>query len=313
MKPRHLSSIGAHSAVAGRRVPDLLKPLVWWALLREAVAGWLSHGMSTQGAALAYYSLFALGPVMLISISIAGLVFGPEAVRGQLSTQLAGLVGEQGAEGIESLLAGVGRPTEGVLAGFVGVLTMLIAAVTVVVQLKDALNLVWGAAAKPATGVVGFLRKYAISLAGVLAMGFLLLVSLVITTALAAMGAAFSYFFPEALFQLITFAVSLFVTTFLFAMMFKWLPDIAIGWLDVMPGAFVTALLFEAGRFLIGVYIGKQGLESTYGAAASLVVLMVWVYYSSQLVLFGAEVTRAYAEWRDGAGRARPEIERRSS
>ena len=222
-------------------------------------------------------------------------------------------MGEQGAAGIESLLAGVGRPTEGVLAGFVGVMTMLIAAVTVVVQLKDALNLVWGAAAKPATGFVGFMRKYAVSLAGVLAMGFLLLVSLVITTALAAMGAAFSYFFPEALFQLVTFAVSLFVTTFLFAMMFKWLPDIAIGWLDVMPGAFVTALLFEAGRFLIGVYIGKQGLELTYGAAASLVVLMVWVYYSSQLVLFGAEVTRAYAEWRDGAGPARPEIERRSS
>jgi membrane protein len=145
---------------------------------------------------------------------------------------------------------------------------------------------------------VGFARKYAVSLAGVLATGFLLLVSLVITTALSAMGSALSSYSPELLFQLLTFAISLLVTSTLFAMMFKWLPDIDVGWRDVLPGAIFTALLFEFGRFLIGLYIGKQGLESTYGAAASLVVLLVWVYYSTQLVLFGAEVTRAYAEHR---------------
>ncbi|WP_119274561.1 YihY/virulence factor BrkB family protein [Taklimakanibacter deserti] len=281
--------------------PGLLGPHAWWALLKDAGSGWLAHGMSTQGAALAFYSLFALGPVMLISISIAGLVFGAEAVRGQVSVQLASLVGEQGARVIESLLAGAGRPREGLLTGLVGVAAMLIAAVTVVVQLKDALNLVWSAEAKPASGVLGFIRKYAVSLAGVLAMGFLLLVSLLITALLSAMGEALSGYFPEALFQLVSLCVSLLVTTLLFAMMFRFLPDIDVLWRDVLPGAFITALLFELGKFLIGVYIGKQGLESTYGAAASLVVVLIWVYYSAQLVLFGAEITRAYAERRSAS------------
>jgi membrane protein len=188
---------------------------------------------------------------------------------------------------------------EGIFASLLGVVAMLIAAVTVVVQLKDALNLVWSAEAQAASGLWAVLRKYTVSLAGVLAMGFLLLVSLVITTALSAMGEALSPFFPEALFHLVTLAVSLLVTTTLFAMMFKFLPDIDLLWREVLPGAFVTALLFELGKFLIGLYIGKQGLESTYGAAASLVVVLVWVYYSAQLVLFGAELTRAYcrAPW----------------
>jgi membrane protein len=254
--------------------------------------------MSMQGAALAYYSMFALGPLMLLSISIAGLAFGAEAVRGQVSVQLASLVGVEGAKGIESLLAGVGKPTEGLLASLLGVVTMIIAAVTVVVQLKEALNLVWRAEAKPASGITGFVRKYAVSLAGVLAIGFLLLVSLLVTTLLAAMGNALSAYFPETPLQLLSLAVSLIVTTLLFALMFKFLPDIAVGWRDVLPGAFITALLFEMGKFLIGVYIGKQGLESTYGAAASLVVVLIWVYYSAQLVLFGAEITRAYTERR---------------
>src|SRR5688572_26095726 len=170
----------ARRETSGRRADAALwaDPWVWWRLLRDAVSGWLAHGMSTMGAALAFYSLFALGPVMLILIGIAGLVFGPEAVRGQVSVQLAGLVGADGAKGIESLLAGAGRRSEGVLTSIVGVVTMLVAAVTVVVQLKDALNSVWDTAAAPASGIWGFLRKYTVSLAGVLAMGFLLLVSL---------------------------------------------------------------------------------------------------------------------------------------
>jgi membrane protein len=282
----------------------LFSPGAWWAILRDAAAGWLSHGMSMQGAALAYYSMFALGPLMLISISIAGLVFGAEAVRGQLSVQLASLVGVEGAKGIESLLAGVGQPREGVLASLLGIVTMLIAAVTVVIQLKEALNLVWRAEAKPASGILGFIRKYAVSLAGVLAIGFLLLVSLLITTLLSAMGNALSGYFHETLLQLLSLAISLLVTTLLFATMFKYLPDIEVGWRDVLPGAFITAVLFELGKFLIGFYIGKQGLESTYGAAASLVVVLVWVYYSAQLVLFGAEITRSFTERRSREGKA---------
>jgi len=296
-KPRSTTKTRA-AAARNQTFTDFFSPGAWWAILRDAASGWLSHGMSMQGAALAYYSMFALGPLMLISISIAGLVFGQEAVRGQVSVQLASLVGVEGAKGIESLLAGVGQSREGLLASLLGVVTMLIAAVTVVVQLKEALNLVWRTEAKPASGILGFIRKYAVSLAGVLAVGFLLLVSLLITTLLSAMGNALSGHFHETLLQLLSFAVSLFVTTLLFAMMFKFLPDIEVGWRDVLPGAFITAILFELGKFLIGLYIGKQGLESTYGAAASLVVVLIWVYYSSQLVLFGAEITRAYTEHR---------------
>jgi membrane protein len=178
---------------------------------------------------------------------------------------------------------------------------MLLASVTVVVQLKDALNLAWSAEARPASGILGFIRKYAVSLAGVLAIGFLLLVSLLITALLSAMSNVLSGYFQETLSLLVSLAVSLLVTTALFAMMFRFLPDVDLLWRDVLPGAFITAVLFELGKFLIGVYIGKQGLESTYGAAASLVVVLVWVYYSAQLVLFGAEVTRAYADCeRDG-------------
>jgi membrane protein len=298
MNARRAASTKTRSAANGRRPAIELAPRAWWAILSDAASGWLVHGMSMQGAALAYYSLFALGPLMLISISIAGLVFGAEAVRGQLSVQLASLLGEQGAKGVESLLAGVGQPREGFVASLVGVVTMLIAAVTVVVQLKEALNLVWRAEAKPASGMLGLIRKYAVSLAGVLALGFLLLVSLLITTLLSAMGNALSGYFHETLLQLLSLAVSLIVTTFLFAMMFRFLPDIEVGWRDVLAGAFITALLFELGKFLIGFYIGKQGLESTYGAAASLVVVIVWVYYSAQLVLFGAEITRSFTEHR---------------
>jgi membrane protein len=298
MKARRPASTKTRSAPARGQSLSPYSPGAWWAILSDAASGWLSHGMSMQGAALAYYSMFALGPLMLISISIAGLVFGAEAVRGQVSGQLASLVGEQGAKGIESLLAGVGQPREGLLASLLGVVTMLIAAVTVVVQLKEALNLVWGAEARPASGILGFVGKYAVSLAGVLAIGFLLLVSLLVTTLLSAMGNALSAYFHETLLQLVSLAVSLLVSTLLFALMFKYLPDIEVGWRDVLPGAFITAVLFELGKFLIGFYIGKQGLESTYGAAASLVVVLIWVYYSAQLVLFGAEITRAYTEHR---------------
>jgi membrane protein len=295
VKARSTASTRTRPAAArGPRAAGFFSPGTWWSILRDAASGWLSHSLSKEGAALAYYSLFSLGPLMLVAISIAGLVFGEEAVRGQLSVQLAGLLGEQGAKGVESLLAGVGQPQEGFLAGLLGIVTILIAAVTVVVQLKDALNLVWGTEAKPAAGIGGFIRKYAVSLAGVLAIGFLLLVSLLITTVLSAMGNALSGYLHETLLQLVSLAVSLLVTTLLFALMFKYLPDIEVGWRDVLPGALITAILFELGKFLIGLYIGKQGLESTYGAAASLVIVMVWVYYSTQLVLFGAEVTRAY-------------------
>ena len=284
----------------------LTSPKAWWLLLKDTANSWMAHKAARLGAALAYYSVFSLGPLMLIAISVAGLLFGREAVQGQVSAQLASLLGEQGAQGIENMLAGAGKPGEGAFATALGVGTLIFAAVGVVVQLKDALNTVWEVEPKTSSGIWGFVRTYAISIAGVLALAFLLLVSLLVTTALSAMSHMLESYLPETVFHLVSFLVSFAVISALFSMMFKWLPDATIRWRDVIPGAILTAGLFEIGRLLIGLYIGKQGLESTYGAAASIVVVLIWIYYSAQLVLFGAEFTAVYAR-RYGSG-TRPEI-----
>jgi membrane protein len=255
----------------------------------------MAHKVSSMGAALAYYSLFSIGPLILIVIAVAGLVFGEEAVRGAVSQQLSHLLGDQGAKGVENMLAVAGKPAEGVFGTILGAGTLVFAAIGVVVHLKDALNTVWEVKPRESSGVWSFVRTYGISLAGVLSLGFLLLISLLITTALSAMGTLLARFLPELALQAISFIISFSMTTALFAMMFKWLPDIEIGWKEVLPGGLLTAALFEIGKLLIGFYIGKQGLESSFGAAASLVIVLIWVYYSAQLVLFGAEFTRAYA------------------
>ena len=259
---------------------------------------WVSHKAATLGAAVAYYSVFSLGPLILIAIAVAGLVFGQEAVRGEVSGALKDLLGEPGAQAINGMLAAASRPREGVIASLVGIGTLLFAAIGVVVQLKDALNTVWEVKTPPSTGIWSYVRMYVLSLAGVLSLGFLLLISMLVTAALAAGGKYLDPFLPEAALQIVSFAVSFAVISLLFAMMFKWLPDTEIGWGDVWLGAVVTAILFEIGKFLIGVYIGRQGLESTYGAAASIVIVLIWVYYSAQIVLLGAEFTNVYAKQR---------------
>jgi membrane protein len=290
----------SHGRRSGPALP-LTSPNAWWSLLKDTAACWMAHKAARLGAALAYYSIFSLGPLMLIAISVAGLLFGHEAVQGQVSAQLASLLGEQGAQGIESMLAGAGKPSEGAFATALGAGTLVFAAVGVVVQLKDALNTVWEVEPKTKSGIWGFVRTYAISMAGVLALAFLLLVSLLVTTALSAMSHMLEPYMPETVFHVVSFLVSFAIISALFSMMFKWLPDATISWRDVIPGAVVTAALFEIGRLLIGLYIGKQGLESTYGAAASIVVVLIWIYYSAQLVLFGAEFTAVYAR-RYGSG-----------
>ena len=200
---------------------------------------------------------------------------------------------------------------EGILATMLGFGALIFAALGVVVQLKDALNTVWEVEPPKASSVWGFVRTYMVSLAAVLSLGFLLLISLLLTTALAVGGRYFAPYVPEAAMHAVGSLVSFGMITLLFAMMFKWLPDTDVAWRDVWLGAAVTAVLFEIGKFLIGLYIGKQGLESTYGAAASLVVLLIWVYYSSQLVLMGAEFTRVHARRRAFADASvdRPPIE----
>jgi membrane protein len=270
----------------------------WWPLIKETVISWVNHKAAGLGAALAFYSVFSLGPLIVIAVAIAGLVFGQDAVRGEVGAQLRGLLGDSGAEAVNAMLAGASKPHEGVLATALGLGTLLFAAIGVVVQLKDALNTVWDIEGPQGSSVWSFVRTYLVSLAGVLSLGFLLLISLLFTTALAAAGKYFAPYLPEATMQMFGSVASFAIITLPFAMMFKWLPDTHVAWRDVWVGAAITAALFELGKFLIGFYIGKQGLESTYGAAASLVILLIWVYYSSQIVLLGAEFTHVHAKRR---------------
>ena len=283
-----------------------------WTIAKEAAGNWASHKDSRQGAALAYYSVFSLGPIIVIAIAVAGLFFGREAASGQVASSITDMLGDTGAKAIQAMLADAGRPRQGSLATFLGIGALLFAAIGVVVQLKDALNTVWEVGELPGRGVWHFIRSYVISLAAVLALGFLLLVSLVVTAGLAAFGKFASPHMQEWILHLVSVLVSLSVISVLFAMMFKWLPDAEVDWYDVWLGAVITAVLFEIGKSAIGFYIGKQGLDSTYGAAASIIVVLIWVYYTSQIILFGAEVTHAFAKQRgsrkisDGQSRNHP-------
>jgi membrane protein len=266
-----------------------------WLVAKEAAANWSSHKDSRQGAALAYYSIFSLGPIIVIAIAVAGFFFGREAVSGQVAASIKDMLGDTGAKAVQAMLADAGRPREGMLATLLGIGTLLFAAIGVVIQLKDALNTVWEVGELPGHGVWHFIRSYVASLAAVLALGFLLLVSLVVTAVLASIGKFAVPYMQEWGLHLVSILVSLSVISLLFAMMFKWLPDAEVDWYDVWLGAIVTAVLFEIGKTAIGFYIGKQGLDSTYGAAASIIVVLLWVYYTSQIILMGAEVTRAFA------------------
>ncbi len=277
-----------------------------WKVLRTAAENWSSHKDSRQGAALAYYSVFSLGPIIVIAIAVAGFFFGREAVSGQVASSIRDLVGDTGAQAIQSMLADAGRPRQGLVATLLGLGALLFAAIGVVVQLKDALNTVWEVTDTPGHGLWGFLRSYVVSLTAVLALGFLLLVSLIVTTTLAAVGKYAAPYVQEWLLQLLAVFTSMSIISLLFAMMFKWLPDTAVDWSDVWLGAVITAILFELGKTAIGFYIGKQGLESTYGAAASIIVVLIWVYYSSQIILLGAEITHAFARHQGSISHRQP-------
>jgi membrane protein len=269
-----------------------------WTVAKEAAENWSNHKDSRQGAALAYYSVFSLGPIIVIAIAVAGFFFGREAVTGQVAASIKDALGDTGAKAVQAMLVDAGRPRQGLIATVLGLGALLFAAIGVVVQLKDALNTVWEVGETPGQGVWLFLRSYVASLAAVLALGFLLMVSLIVTAGLAAFGKYAAPHLQEWLFHFVTILVSVSVISLLFAMMFKWLPDTTIDWYDVWLGSILTAVLFEIGKSAIGFYIGKQGLETTYGAAASIIVVLIWVYYSSQIILMGAEVTHAFAKHR---------------
>ena len=266
-------------------------------LIKESFKGWKDDGALDLGAALAYYTIFSLAPLLLIVTAVAGLVWGREAVQGQLVGQMQGIVGTQGAQAIQTMVANAGKHGQGVLATILGLATILFGATGVFVQLQSALDRIWNVEPKPGAGIWSFIRTRMISFGMVLGIGFLLLVSLVVAAAVAALGKWATGMLPggETLINILTFAVSFALITLLFAMIYKVLPDVEIAWRDVWIGAAVTALLFTIGKFLIGLYLAHSTVASTYGAAGSLVVLLLWIYYSSQILFLGAEFTQVYA------------------
>ena len=251
-----------------------------------------------MGAALSYYSVFSLAPLLLIVISIAGLVFGQEAVRGEVFAQLQGLLGTEASRAVEALLVSVSKPAEGVASTVIGLALLLIGATSVFGELQDALDRIWRAPERDRTGGLwGLVRARLLSFGMILGMAFLLMVSLVFSAVLAALGKWWSGAFGEwaAMAQFFNLGVGFLMTTGVFAMIYKIMPRVRVTWCNVWLGAIVTALLFTGGRYLIGLYIGRSNLASAFGAAGSLIVIFVWVYYSAQIFLLGAEFTWIYA------------------
>jgi membrane protein len=268
-----------------------------WILIKAAASSWVDDYAQSMGAALAYYTMFSIAPLLLIVISIAGLIFGIEAARGEIVGQLQGLMGQQGAEAVQSLLKSVNKPAESVTATLVGGVLLLIGATTVFGELQDALDRIWRVPKRNKGGIWSLLRARLLSLGMIMGIGFLLMVSLVVSAALAALGKLWGPLFADwkIIANVIDLLVSFVFTTTMFAMIYKIMPRVKVDWEDVWIGAAVTALLFTVGKFLIGFYIGKSGLTSAFGAAGSLVVMLAWVYYSAQIFLMGAEFTWAYA------------------
>ena len=278
-----------------RKVVMTLKNI--WILIEAATSSWVDDYAQSMGAALAYYTMFSIAPLLLIVISIAGLIFGADAARGEIFGQLQGLMGQQGAAAVQGLLESVSKPTDSIIATLVGAILLLIGATTVFGELQDALDRIWRAPKRTKSGIWNLLRARLLSFGMIMGIGFLLMVSLVISAGLAALGKLWGPLFAdwEILASVIDFLVSFALTTTVFAMIYKTMPRVQVDWADVWIGAAVTALLFTGGKFLIGLYIGKSGVTSGFGAAGSLVVVLVWVYYSAQIFLLGAEFTWAYA------------------
>lgn len=269
-----------------------------WGLLTQSLSSWIDDYAPSMGAALSYYTMFSIAPLLLIVIAVAGFIFGADAARGEILIQLQGLLGEDGAHAVEGLLKSVSEPAKSTGAAVVGIVVLLIGATSVFGELQDALDRIWRAPARDKHGGLWrLIRSRLLSFGMILGIAFLLMVSLVMSAALSALGKWWGPLFGswEILLQITNFVVSFGLITVMFAMIYKIMPRVRIQWPDVWIGAGVTALLFTIGKLLIGLYIGKSGIASGFGAAASLVVVLVWVYYSAQIFLVGAEFTWVYA------------------
>lgn len=279
-----------------------------WDLTKLAAQSWVDDHAQSMGAALSYYTIFSIAPLLLIAVSLAGLVFGHEAARGELLGQLRGLMGDEGARAVQSMLEAANQPDKSVVATVIGAVFLLVGATSVFVELQDSLDRIWRVPMriKP-SGILRFVRSQLLSAGMILGVGFLLMVSLVASTALAALGKWWGPVFAgwELLGHLLGFVLDFAMTSTTFALIYKAMPRVRIHWSDVWVGAAVTAFLFTIGKLLIGLFIGKSGVTSVFGAAASLAVVLTWVYYSAQIFLLGAEFTWVYSHV-FGSRRAQP-------
>jgi membrane protein len=271
-----------------------------WAVLKEAGQEWLDDDATRLSAALAFYTILSIAPLLVIATAVTGMVLGDEAASGQLERQVRGFSGDAGAEVLKTTVQNADRPKTGALATVIGVVTLLFGASGVFAELQGALNTAWDVKPKPGRGIWGVVRDRFLSFGMVLVVGFLLVVSLFVSTALSAMSAHLTGLVPglSTLMMAANFLVSFGVVSLLFAAIFKFLPDAKIAWRDVWFGALVTAGLFTLGKFLIGLYLGTAGVATPFGAAGSVVAFVVWVYYSGLIVFFGAELTQVVAKHR---------------
>jgi membrane protein len=268
-----------------------------WSVLKAALSGWLNDRCLSMGAAISYFAVFSLAPMLILAIAIAGFLFGPEAAQGAIVGQLRGLMGREGAAAIQAMIESAADIESGLVATAVGVATLIFAASGAFAEIQEALNIIWKVKSRRRSLVGGLLRQRLRSLSLVAIVGFLLMASLVVSAALAAFDDYLHGLLPgfELILQALNLVVSFAVITVLFAMVFKVLPDVDIAWGDVWLGAAVTAFLFSIAKFLISLYIGSSEVTSSYGAAGALVIVLLWIYYSSLILLFGAEITYAYA------------------
>jgi membrane protein len=273
----------------------------WWQLLKQTGASWSRDKVSRLAASLAFYTVLSIAPLLVLSVAVAGWVFGEDAARGQIASQLSGIVGEQAGQGIQVLLQHANEPDESTFGSIVSIVVLLLGASGVFGELQDALNAIWEVEPRPGRGIWGLIKDRVFSFSLVLSVAFLLLVSLLLSTVLSALGSFFSSTLPggAVLWQGINFVLSFAVITALFAVLLRVVPDIKVPWKGIWPGAAVTALLFTIGKFALGLYLGRASVASPYGAAGSVVVLVIWVYYAAQILFLGAEFTREYVRIRN--------------
>ena len=276
----------------------------WWqrtrrmlGVMRRSLHAWIDHRGGSKGAALAFYALFSMAPILVLAIAGAGYFFGAEAAQGEIIAQIEGLVGRSGAEAIQALLAGARDPAAGLTATMIASVLLLIGATSVFVELKASLDEIWGMEPPKGLAVIGFFRARLHAFGLVLVLAFLLLVSLVLSAALALLGryAGAVWFSTFGILASLSSVISFVVIASLFAVIYKFLPDAPLSWRDVWIGAAFTAALFSLGKYAIGLYLGNSGVASSFGAAGSLIALLLWVYYSAQIFFLGAEFTRQYA------------------